>query len=68
MAQVGEITQGDSVLCPEDMGQPAFKGIAKIVGDKIHKRSDTIPYVWISVQCPNTGRRSTWSSNRLTKV
>lgn len=68
MAKIGEIQEGDSVICPEDMGEPPFKAIAKIVGTKVHKRPNKGEYVWISVLNPNTHRRSTWSSNRLTKV
>ena len=56
---------GQSVTCPEDRGDPAYRGIVTSADDEVRKNHQGYPYVWVSVRNPNTGRTSVWPSNRL---
>ena len=56
---------GQSVICPEDRGDPAYQGIVESSGPAVHRSAGGHPFVWTTVRNPHDGRRSVWPSNRL---
>jgi len=56
---------GQSVTCPEDRGDPAYRGIVESCGTTVHRNVSGHPYVWVTVRNPHGGRKSVWPSNRL---
>lgn len=56
---------GQSVSCPADRGDEAYRGIVTHVSEDVNKSFNGQNYVWVTVRA--NGRSAVWPSNRLGK-
>lgn len=55
---------GQTVNCPKDRGDDAYRGIVVSSGDVEQRSHRGEPFVWVTVRHPR-GHSSVWPSNRL---